>query len=48
MYKTYLKRPHDLLLSLVVTSQVFIITWLSLTYQNMGRPFFFQERPGKV
>jgi undecaprenyl phosphate N,N'-diacetylbacillosamine 1-phosphate transferase len=31
---------------LLLTSPIFILTWLLLTYQNKGRPFFFQERPG--
>lgn len=50
MYKTLFKRPIDILLSLLVlmlTSPVFIISYMLLLFQNSGKAFFFQERPGR-
>ena len=51
MYKNYLKRTFDLLLSLIgfiLISPVFIILWIWLTIANKGAgALFFQERPGK-
>lgn len=49
MYR-YLKIILDFLMSLIlliVISPLFIITFLILVFLNNGRPFFFQERPGK-
>ncbi len=51
MYKNFLKRPLDILLSilvLLITAPFFVLTWLFLLFQNSGKPFFFQERPGKA
>lgn len=48
-YKKVLKRPIDVLVSclvLVLTFPFFLITWILLLYQNNGKAFFFQERPG--
>lgn len=45
-----MKRPIDAVLALLVlflTSPLFLITWIILTFQNKGTPLFFQERPGK-
>jgi undecaprenyl phosphate N,N'-diacetylbacillosamine 1-phosphate transferase len=50
MYKNYLKRIIDFLLSiiaLVVLSPIFIIITIFLAVSNKGKPFFFQTRPGK-
>src|SRR5690554_6353444 len=51
MYKNYLKRTFDLLLSLIgfiLISPVFIILWIWMTIANKGAgALFFQERPGK-
>jgi undecaprenyl phosphate N,N'-diacetylbacillosamine 1-phosphate transferase len=51
MYKNYLKRTFDLLLSLIgfiLISPIFIILWIWLTIANKGAgALFFQERPGK-
>ena len=50
MYTTYLKRPIDFILALVgllILSPIFIIVWFGLLFANNGKPFFFQQRPGK-
>jgi lipopolysaccharide/colanic/teichoic acid biosynthesis glycosyltransferase len=50
MYRSYLKRPLDLIVSMIVlvlVSPFFIITWILLLIQNKGNAFFFQDRPGK-
>lgn len=49
MYNKLFKRPLDLVLALlvlVITSPIFVITFFILLYQNAGKPFFYQERPG--
>ena len=49
MYKQFIKRILDLILALIVflvTLPLFIITFILLTFQNQGKPFFFQIRPG--
>ncbi len=35
------------LLGLIIVSPIFIIVMISLALSNQGKPFFFQERPGK-
>jgi lipopolysaccharide/colanic/teichoic acid biosynthesis glycosyltransferase len=35
------------LVVLVLTSPLFLITWCLLLVQNTGKPFFYQDRPGK-
>ena len=48
-YHNYMKRPVDLMLVLVVliiTSPLFVVTWLLLVVQNRGEPFFYHRRPG--
>ncbi|MCB0476405.1 MAG: sugar transferase, partial [Flavobacteriaceae bacterium] len=50
MYKNYLKRLFDLLLSLcliIVLSPLILLVAFLLFIQNKGNPFFFQDRPGK-
>ena len=50
MYKLVFKRIIDILVSLIVlilTSPIFLIALISLTFLNLGEPFFFQKRPGK-
>ena len=49
MYHNYFKRAFDLILSFVALSiamPVFIPVFLILLFQNKGRAFFFQARPG--
>lgn len=49
VYCNYFKRSFDLLLSLIAfifALPIFIPVTLILLYQNKGRPFFFQSRPG--
>lgn len=50
MYKKYLKRFLDFVAAfcgLVLLSPIFIIVMVGLYFANQGKPFFFQERPGK-
>lgn len=50
MYKNYLKRLFDFLAAffgLVLLSPIFIVVTIALYFANQGKPFFFQERPGK-
>lgn len=50
MYKHYFKRFLDLTLTLfilILASLFFVVTFTVLFFQNNGKPFFFQERPGK-
>lgn len=50
MYEKYFKRLLDLFFAcfgIVVLSPIFIGTMIALYYSNNGKPFFFQERPGK-
>lgn len=50
MYNPSLKRLLDFTLSLVgflLISPVFLLITLFLFFANQGKPFFFQERPGK-
>lgn len=50
MYKDYFKRIIDFLGSLfglIVLSMIFIIVTIGLFFANQGKPFFFQQRPGK-
>ena len=49
MYKTYLKRILDLVLSfigLLTLSPILLIVIILLAIANNGKPFFFQMRPG--
>lgn len=50
MYKKYLKRALDIILSLSLLVFIFpiiVIISILLVFQNKGNPFFFQARPGK-
>jgi lipopolysaccharide/colanic/teichoic acid biosynthesis glycosyltransferase len=50
MYRKYLKRVFDFLsalLGLILLSPVFIVLIIILSIVNKGKPFFFQQRPGK-
>jgi lipopolysaccharide/colanic/teichoic acid biosynthesis glycosyltransferase len=50
LYNSYFKRLLDFsvaLLIIVIASPVILITGLILLIQNQGKPFFFQNRPGK-
>jgi lipopolysaccharide/colanic/teichoic acid biosynthesis glycosyltransferase len=50
MYKDFLKRLFDLILAFIaflVLSPIFIFVTIGLLTVNKGKPFFFQERPGK-
>jgi undecaprenyl phosphate N,N'-diacetylbacillosamine 1-phosphate transferase len=50
MYKKYLKRALDFCIAVIllaVFSPVFIIVLICLYRINEGKPFFFQNRPGK-
>jgi lipopolysaccharide/colanic/teichoic acid biosynthesis glycosyltransferase len=50
MYRLFFKRLLDILMSLtliIVLSPVFLVLIIILLVQNQGKPFFFQERPGK-
>lgn len=50
MYKTFFKRILDLSLSLVgfiVLFPIFIFITILLFFSNNGKPFFYQNRPGK-
>ena len=49
MYRNYLKRVIDILLSLitlVIISPVFVLIYIILLFCNKGHPFFYQRRPG--
>ena len=50
MYKNYLKRLIDFLAAffgLLLLSPIFMVVMIGLCIANHGKPFFFQERPGK-
>ncbi|AJA70383.1 Sugar transferase involved in lipopolysaccharide synthesis [Myroides sp. A21] len=50
MYKHFLKRVFDFLgalFGLLLLSPIFIVVVIGLFIANEGKPFFFQERPGK-
>lgn len=50
MYSTYVKRPLDIIVTILLllfTLPFFLITLFLLFVQNNGTPFFYQERPGK-
>lgn len=49
MYRKFFKRFLDIIISIIVlvlTLPILIIAYLILLYQNKGKVFFFQERPG--
>jgi len=50
MYKNYIKRIFDLVISVIVfiiASPIFVFVTIFLTIANNGKAFFLQERPGK-
>ena len=50
MYQNYFKRLFDFLIALIALllfSPLFIVVTVGLFFANQGKPFFFQERPGK-
>lgn len=50
MYKNYLKRLFDFiaaLIGLLLLSPIFFLVTIGLYLANQGKPFFFQQRPGK-
>lgn len=50
MYKTFWKRILDLLIAsliLIILSPVFLAVLVLLFIANQGKPFFYQQRPGK-
>lgn len=50
LYKNFFKRLFDFtlaLLAFILLSPVFIIVTICLYFANSGKPFFYQERPGK-
>ena len=50
MYKNFFKRIIDFLASLIgllLLSPVFVFVMMGLFFANQGKPFFFQQRPGK-
>jgi undecaprenyl phosphate N,N'-diacetylbacillosamine 1-phosphate transferase len=49
MYKNFFKRIFDLFIAvfgLIIASPIVIISAIILAFQNKGKVFFFQERPG--
>ncbi|KAA2224364.1 sugar transferase [Chryseobacterium sediminis] len=50
MYKNYLKRIFDFVVALIgitILLPIFLIVMVGLFLSNNGKPFFFQQRPGK-
>ncbi|MDW9380320.1 sugar transferase [Chryseobacterium sp. JV558] len=50
MYKNYLKRIFDFVVALVGVTlllPIFLIVMIGLFISNNGKPFFFQQRPGR-
>ncbi|MGV8947035.1 MAG: sugar transferase [Lutibacter sp.] len=50
MYKKIIKPLIDFfaaLLGLLLLSPLLLVVWLALSIANQGKPFFFQQRPGK-
>jgi undecaprenyl phosphate N,N'-diacetylbacillosamine 1-phosphate transferase len=50
MYKKYYKRVIDFIISLILIillSPLLILAIIVLSISNQGKPFFFQQRPGK-
>lgn len=50
MYGKFVKPFLDFALALiavVILSPLILVVWLGLTIANNGKPFFFQQRPGK-
>lgn len=50
MYEDFLKRIFDFIVAifaLSLLSPLFILVTISLLFANSGKPFYFQQRPGK-
>lgn len=50
MYKNYLKRIFDFVVALIgitILLPIFLIVMVGLFLSNNGKPFFFQQRPGR-
>lgn len=50
MYKNYLKRIFDFVVALIGITfllPIFLIVMIGLFISNNGKPFFFQQRPGR-
>ena len=50
MYRLFFKRLIDFVFALIVLlliSPIFLIVTVFLFFANNGKPFFFQERPGR-
>lgn len=50
MYTNFFKRFFDFILALmglICLSPILLFTTIALYFANQGKPFFFQERPGK-
>ncbi|MBW7840824.1 MAG: sugar transferase, partial [Chitinophagaceae bacterium] len=50
MYQSFFKRLIDFtaaLLGLLILSPLFAVVTVALYIANSGKPFFFQERPGR-
>ncbi|WP_435132228.1 sugar transferase [Formosa sp. A9] len=50
LYKSFFKRFFDIILAIlgfICLFPIFLIVTLLLYWKNNGKPFFFQERPGK-
>ncbi len=50
MYKTFTKRIIDIFIAtliLLLSSPIFVMTFIVLSFANKGKAFFFQKRPGK-
>ncbi|MDM1391401.1 sugar transferase [Myroides marinus] len=50
MYKTVIKRLFDFtmaLIGLLLLGPIFVVVSICLYFANQGKPFFFQDRPGK-
>ena len=50
MYRHFLKRIIDFILGLIgfiLLSPIFLVVLILLMINNLGKPFFFQKRPGK-
>ena len=50
MYRNFLKTVIDFVIAFIgflVLSPIFMIVWIVLLFHHKGKPFFFQQRPGK-
>ena len=50
MYRNFLKTIIDFVIAFIgffLLSPIFMIVWIVLLFHHNGKPFFFQQRPGK-